>query len=267
MKCYSPLYVKGNTVPCGRCVCCRQLRAMDWAFRLVNELKYSSNALFVTLTLRFIPQEGVNKRHLQMFFKRVRKSLPKGVRYFACGEYGERTKRPHYHAIIFNANVDAVVAAWKLGHVHVGAVSEDSIGYVTGYTLKASDYPKNMQKPFALMSRRPPLGHKYLETHKSWHRGNQLHDKLSDIQFDYFRPFTFVNGVRGHLPRFYRDRFFTKLERQAMMPLQIAKMDRLHNIELERLSQFHSSPEQYMLEKQVINSQKILTKKIQYETI
>lgn len=69
---------------------------------------------FITLTYdeEHLPSdESIHKRHLQTFFKRLRKSIaPKKIRYFACGEYGtdqdpstaDQLGRPHYHAIIFN---------------------------------------------------------------------------------------------------------------------------------------------------------------------
>ena len=34
--------------------------------------------------------------------KRLRKKLhPLKIRFFHCGEYGDKTRRPHYHALIF----------------------------------------------------------------------------------------------------------------------------------------------------------------------
>jgi hypothetical protein len=34
--------------------------------------------------------------------KRLRKKIqPLKIRFFHCGEYGDKTRRPHYHALIF----------------------------------------------------------------------------------------------------------------------------------------------------------------------
>lgn len=265
MKCISPLYVRSNVVPCGKCNFCRQLRALDWMFRLSNEMEYADSAHFVTLTLRFAPQMGVYKRHLQLFFKRLRKIQgkrkgAKKVVYYAVAEYGSKTLRPHYHAIIFNCQPLDVVSSWKLGRVHVGKVTPASIAYVTGYSMKSGDYPKGMRKPFSLMSRRPAIGMKYLETHGSWHRGN-------GISVDTFRSYTMLKGVRGHLPRFYRDKIFKKFEREAMNEINLVLMDKAFDKQIKYLSQFHPNPYDYLLQIQEQKNKRLKLKFSINETI
>lgn len=234
MKCISPLYVKPNIVPCGRCNFCRQLRSMDWSFRLAIENRYASSAYFVTLTLRYKPQLGVWKRHLQLYFKRLRsRNEGSKIVYFAVAEYGERTKRPHYHAIIFNANEDTIHQSWKLGHVHCGAVSDESIAYVSNYSLKGSEYPVGMRKPFALMSRRPAIGAQYLQTHTSWHRNGEDISPIADPS--YYKSYAIRNGKRVHLPRFYRDKIFSRKEKEALTKLAMKNMDEAFNREVRRL--------------------------------
>ena len=60
--------------------------------------RYSSNC-FVTLTYDedHLPLDrSVSRREVQLFMKRLRKAIsPLRVRFFACGEYGERFGRPH----------------------------------------------------------------------------------------------------------------------------------------------------------------------------
>lgn len=233
MKCISPLKLKANVVPCGKCNYCKQLRALDWCFRLSNELRHAPSGHFVTLTLRFLPQRGVSKRHLQLFFKRLRtRRNRKQIRYYAVAEYGARTLRPHYHAIIFGSTPNEIDRAWKLGHVHIGSVTPESIAYVSNYSLKGSRYPRGANRPFSLMSRRPAIGYRYLETHTTWHRGGQppidADTIFADSDVESFRGYTFVNGVRGHLPRFYRDRMFGKLERKLMNAINVAAADKQH---------------------------------------
>lgn len=46
--------------------------------------------------------KNLHLEHLQKFFKRLRKKFGEGIRYFACGEYGSKNGRPHYHALLFN---------------------------------------------------------------------------------------------------------------------------------------------------------------------
>lgn len=104
------------SVPCGQCIGCRLDRSRDWANRCMLELQYHRSAYFVTLTYNdeHVPRSYYSDpetgeafesltlvpRDLQLFFKRLRKKVGK-IRYFACGEYGDQTMRPHYHAIIF----------------------------------------------------------------------------------------------------------------------------------------------------------------------
>lgn len=56
MKCLTPIWIRetsdnaGVEVPCGRCPNCVQTKRSVWTFRLMNELKASVSAFFITLT-------------------------------------------------------------------------------------------------------------------------------------------------------------------------------------------------------------------------
>lgn len=110
-------------VPCGKCLGCRLDQSKDWANRLMMELQYHDSAYFVTLTYddAHIPVNdyvdqmtgevckslSLCKRDFQLFMKRLRKHFPNDkIRFYACGEYGSTTFRPHYHAIIFGLHLD-----------------------------------------------------------------------------------------------------------------------------------------------------------------
>lgn len=106
MLCVNPLSisVKGTaqliTVPCGQCVACKVNRAREWEFRLVAESGFWPDSAFLTLT--YVDPEiiSVDRVHLQLAFKRARKSGLK-FKYYAAAEYGGQTKRPHYHVCLF----------------------------------------------------------------------------------------------------------------------------------------------------------------------
>lgn len=129
-------------------------------------------AAFVTLTYKEEPENGsLDKTDLQNFFKRLRFALePYRIRYFAVGEYGEKTLRPHYHAIIYGLgreDTETIEKAWGLGFVFVGDFTLESATYCAGYTVKKltklDDHTKailgDQRIPeFALMSRNPGLG-------------------------------------------------------------------------------------------------------------
>ena len=108
-------------VPCGRCLECLKDRVNSWFFRLYNEQKNAKTALFITLTyddehLSYTDNGSMclNYKDTQLFWKRLRKAQPKGdpkIRYFLVGEYGSKTHRPHYHAILFNTTAQAIEKA------------------------------------------------------------------------------------------------------------------------------------------------------------
>lgn len=106
-------------IPCGQCRGCRMQNMREWADRMIIELDHSKKAVFLTLTYNddHIPlildrETGelvgtLCKRDLTNFFKRLRKQFPdKEIRYYATGEYGEHTKRPHVHIILFGFSLD-----------------------------------------------------------------------------------------------------------------------------------------------------------------
>lgn len=154
---------------CGQCMPCRINRRRMWTTRIMMEMQnYAPDScLFVTLTYddEHLPSNGsLQPRDLQLYFKKLRKLIaPSRLRYYAVGEYGEHTKRPHYHIILFGVcSLDAVRACWEAGHVHVGTVTEQSAGYVTGYvTNKLSNkslLPAGCIPEFARMSLKPGIG-------------------------------------------------------------------------------------------------------------
>jgi hypothetical protein len=105
-KVYSPLKYEVIMLPCGGCYGCRLERSRQWAVRCVHEAQlYGSNNCYITLTYDddHLPANStLVLRDFQLFMKRLRRKFPdNGIRFFHCGEYGEKRGRPHYHAIIF----------------------------------------------------------------------------------------------------------------------------------------------------------------------
>jgi hypothetical protein len=222
--CLTPMTIKRDqkgvnesftrTVGCGRCVPCLRKKQIDWCFRLQKELNNSSSACFLTLTYddKNIPvSEGgysLDRRDFQLFMKRLRKhaNQKQKIKYYACGEYGDRTERPHYHAIVFNLPKPFdkyIKKAWKLGHIHIGTVTEASIFYTTKYALKGLrrkkpyEYDELGREPqFQLMSN--GLGISYSkEIIKDYLVSNGT--KLLTVQ----------GGAKKKLPRYYIDKLFT----------------------------------------------------------
>ena len=102
-------------IPCGKCIGCRLEYSRQWANRCMLELQYHDSAYFVTLTYNeeHVPRTGLHgemslrKRDFQLFMKRLRKKYSDDrIRFYAAGEYGTTTQRPHYHAILFGLHLD-----------------------------------------------------------------------------------------------------------------------------------------------------------------
>lgn len=140
-------YPEGLLVPCGKCIACRIKKRQEWSIRMLHELEAHDNSIFITLTYSddYIPDRGsLDKKELQKFFKRLRRQLDvkkRKIRYFACGEYGDNTNRPHYHSIIFGMQLkdedkNYIKDSWKNGMVHFGIAEPDSIRYVAQYIDK-----------------------------------------------------------------------------------------------------------------------------------
>lgn len=138
-------------LPCGKCIGCNMDTAQAWALRCELELQQHEHASFVTLTYndKYKPPT-LSKPDLQKWLKRLRKANTKihpnrTIRFFACGEYGEHTNRPHYHAIIFGLSNDSpedrrlVDTTWTKGHNATYEVNSRTIAYVAGYTVKKND--------------------------------------------------------------------------------------------------------------------------------
>lgn len=169
MKCKSPFQKGVQEFGCGQCLPCRINRQRLWTIRLLLEAAQHEHSLFVTLTYddKHYPRDGcISVREAQLFLKRLRR-VAGSFRYFLVGEYGERTERAHYHALLFGLRDGRCVdQAWGKGFVHVSGVGPESIGYVAGYCLKGATTEKGIKwigltgkRPeFARMSLRPGIG-------------------------------------------------------------------------------------------------------------
>jgi len=225
MRCLSQrVKSDGSVFPCGKCGPCLQRQRSGWTLRLEEELKVSSSAYFVTLTYsdECIPLTSsgfptVSKRDCQLFLKRLRKAVSLidkdiRIRFYLVAEYGSRTLRPHYHAIIFNLPVlsnnaaqNMIIESWKQGLVHVGSCTPASIGYCTKYCINRHYLPPHGgDKTFTLMSRRPGLGSSYVEANHDYH--------MADIRPYSVRP----GGYKVSLPRFLNDKFYTESDKSFL---------------------------------------------------
>lgn len=186
--------------PCGHCLGCHLNYSRQWAIRSVHEASLHKKNCFITLTMRDedLPLDmSVHREDIQKFIKRLRdRNDYKDIRYLASGEYGDKGSRPHYHLCLFGHDFSDKVLRrsgkrafyksrvrftseydiysskeleelWPYGFNTIGEVTYASAAYVARYIIKkspkGSKYPDGRLKEFALMSKYPALGKRWLE--------------------------------------------------------------------------------------------------------
>ena len=157
-------------VPCNKCELCQRKFQKQFALRCsLEQQSHTSPAWFVTLTYSdvFLPFNGVEKRDVQLFLKRLRKVLDKNykckIRYACFSQYGNKTHRAHYHLLIFGMpDVSTttihklILEAWRYGFVDTKIVKGSGVAnYISRYMMNKSDIPVGKNKTFSLCSRRP----------------------------------------------------------------------------------------------------------------
>lgn len=223
-------------VPCGHCLGCRQDQSKEWAARLVMEMQYHDSAYFLTLTYNddnvpiAVDEFGVvnglltlNKKHVQQFMKDLRKKFNTDrIRFYAAGEYGETTARPHYHLILFGIHLpDASLVPcgrsetgqryytcplieniWKKGFVSIEPANYFTCKYVASYVtkkigIKSNEFyeKNNMVPPFSLSSRKPGIGYQFYLDHPDMFEYNSICVALRD------------GSLKCGFPRYFKKKF------------------------------------------------------------
>lgn len=198
------LDVQHILLPCGQCMACRLRRSLEWTIRCCHEQSLRGPGSFVTLTFSddTVPKlpDGrltLDYRPFQLFMKRLRKEFPdQQIRFLMCGEYGSKTKRPHFHVILFGFSFpDAkpwgeyfrsptLERLWKEGYSLIGNVTQASINYVCRYNLKkitgknADEWYAGRMPEFVRMSNRPGIGADWLSR---FHNDVYKYDAVADM--------------------------------------------------------------------------------------
>lgn len=163
------------------------------------------HSAFITLTYndQHLPKnQSISVREIQLFIKKLRKHVePIKLRFYACGEYGEKTHRPHYHALIFGYGFpdkklyktvtateqdyytsDTLQNIWQQGHCIIGDITHQSAAYCARYVTKKINgdpwqthytmlCPETgelipIREEFATMSRRPGIGNSFYKKYR-----------------------------------------------------------------------------------------------------
>lgn len=232
-----------KSIPCSNCPVCKKRRANAWAFRLMQEEKRSISASFLTFT--YAPEHltgtdngllNLSKEDMQNFMKRLRiahGNMTTPIKYYVCGEYGGETDRPHYHMLLYNADIRKIQPAWDRGDIYYGDASGASTAYTLKYISKPGRIPMfegdDRQPEFSLMSK--GLGSGYLTPQMvAWHKDN-LENRLY---------LNLLDGKKIAMPRYYKDKIYNDQERKkisaaAQQRIQDAEKKFLQHPEYDKL--------------------------------
>lgn len=234
-------------LPCGKCIECRLEYARTWAIRSIHEAQMHPQNSFITLTYSdaHLKSPRLQYSDFQLFAKRLRSNIfnaflkgygeanwslldhkqkkeiyePHKIGIFVTGEYGDRTKRPHWHAIIFNwwppdatyhrstdlshnvyksALLDRL---WGLNDPttrpsEVGTVTFESAGYVARYAAKKLEHGNDQEHEFHPISKKSShqaIGKKFLE---------KYYKEIFNNGY-----VTIPNGTHLPIPRYYEKWF------------------------------------------------------------
>lgn len=234
-------------IPCGCCLGCKIQKSQSWATRCVHEASMHDENCFVTLTYSDdkLKSSSLIKKDFQDFMKRLRRKYSeKKISFYACGEYGDLTERPHFHACLFGIDFEdkqiykndgknplwtseILNERWSHGYCIIGQVNYTTAAYVARYiakkitgssqiaeAMRASVY-KGREPEFALMSRRPGIGKLWFELYSA----------------DVFPSDEIIQGgVPIQVPRYYDN----LLEKKDMEQFERIKQERLDRPKSER---------------------------------
>lgn len=187
-------------IPCGCCRECLTESSRQWAFRIMKEAEQHEDNWFITFTYdddHITQNMMLDKDVISDFNKRLkiylsRKGLKSDFRFYAVGEYGGKTARPHYHVIYFGLSIpdlkfvckskegnfifdsQFIKHIWKNGFITIEGVTVGSACYVARYcdkkkknrlnkSQKEEMIKKGIVPEFARMSNRPGIGGAYME--------------------------------------------------------------------------------------------------------
>ena len=207
---------------CGCCIECRKEKQREWRVRLEEELR-TSFGYFTTLTIspekikeiesttNLKWEENPNEiatKAIRLFLERVRKDIGKSIKHWCVTELGEKNDRIHVHGIFFGQkSAELIRKHWKYGFVFIGGYcNSKSVNYMTKYMLKVdAKHPEFKQIVLASKG----IGSGYMDRlDYLWQKQNYKNINVAT--------YTFRNGTKMAMPKYYKDKIFTEKEREKM---------------------------------------------------
>lgn len=234
------LLSKDNIIklPCRQCINCAMKKAREWSMRNCLEARDfdDDQKWFLTLTYDNDNVNKVNKVNslshsdITNFMKKLRSYFKDDkIRFFASGEYGSKTYRPHYHIILYGITFknssfeflyskksgdktfyyyrnDIIQKLWDKGITVICNFDDAEASYVSQYTTKKLNNYKNpyyylkekkIIPEFIQMSRRPGIAKHYYDIHKDefYYDKNDTMMYHTDYKTIYVKPFAFYDRL------------------------------------------------------------------------
>jgi len=230
-------------LPCGYCILCQEEKARQWAVRIHHEAQLRPNNSFITLTYedsKLPPYNSLRFQDLYDFWKRLKIHLwrkeRQRIKYYAAGEYGDLTLRPHYHACIFGHDFTSdgriirqgqhplwtsptLERLWGHGMVSVGTLNFQTARYTASYVTKKlrskQQYVRVDKETGELIALEQPAASMSRNLAREWWNKYRHHVSANDV--------VVIEGTPQKPPKAY-DRW---LGEENEIPLQMLKEQRI----------------------------------------
>lgn len=220
--------------------------------RSVHEKLFHEQSCFLTLTYRdesLPPGRTLVRRDFTLFMKRFREYIDVPIRNVYCGEYGSKTGRPHFHAIIFGYDFkfrDKSVSLhkynklgqclwkspllndlWGKGFCLSGEVTWQSAAYTARYIMKKVKGEKAEEHYW---NRDPETGEKVNKILPEFFQPSTRYGIGTEYIWNYWREvyaddFVVVDGRKYRPPRFY-DKFLQKQDPELYEKVKAKRRER-----------------------------------------
>lgn len=263
---------QGFELECRKCLPCRLNIAREKSVRAMHESSCHKNNIFLTLTYseEKLKSPWLQYLDFQLFMKRLRELHTRDIKdpdvkkqlhisYMVTGEYGDKNKRPHWHAIIFNYQPPDMVLhrETELGHKifkskiidtlwghndplqvpnEIGNVTIESAGYVARYAAKKLTHGNDQDHdfhPIHKTSSKHAIGRRWIEKH--WQQTFQL---------GFVR---LPNGQPTKIPRYYVD-WLKKNQPEAYITYVT---ELRHKLQQDAQKKSDAEEKQYLLEQNI----------------
>lgn len=199
---------------CRKCLACRLNQAREKAIRAQHEASMHEHNTFLTLTYseEHLESPKLIYKHFQTFMDSLRNRTALKIPYMVTGEYGDKNKRPHWHALLFNYwpkdakferttdlghntfTSQEIEDLWHKGKHDIGSLTLDSANYVARYAAKKLTHGKDQNHdfhPIHKTSSKYGIGRTWIE--KYWKQTFRLGYII------------LPNGSKSAIPRYYSD--------------------------------------------------------------